>query len=465
MAHWTPKIGKLGRRAAPLYLAIVDALADDIASGRLLPGERIPAQRVLAAELGIDFTTVSRAYTEARRRGLVSGHPGRGTFVRDSSVERARAGAEQFIDLSLNVPADLTDNTVERELAMTLDSISGHADLSRFIRYGSESQGALDHREAGTLWIQDHGLSAPAERIAICSGAQHSIAVILASLGVSGRAILSEGLTFPAMKPLARYLNSQLVGVATDDDGILPDALAKACRDHKPVALCTVPTLQNPTATVMPDARRREIAAVAREYGLIILEDDAYGAIPENAPAPLSSYAPELSYYVASLSKSTTPGLRVAYSLAPDERSAARIANATRTTIWMVAPLLTEIAARWIRDGTARRIVHARQAEATARNRIATDTLGRHLTNAHHRGYHAWLRLPDRWSSAGFVNEARRRGVAVLASDAFAVDPSFLTPAVRVCYGSPASRTDLTKGLRILAGMLDSDPNSGTVLL
>lgn len=464
MPQWTPKLDKPARRNTPLYLAIVDALAEDVAAGRLHPGERIPAHRSLAAALGIDFTTVTRAYAEARRRGLVVGQPGRGTFVRDASAQRTTASAQRLVDLSLNIPADPEDYSVERDFAHSLAVLSTDAHLGRLLRY-NDSQGSLDHREAGALWIGEHGIAAPVERIAICNGAQHSIAMVLASIGVTGRCILAEGLTFPAMKPLARYLGAKLVGVGLDEHGVRPDALAQACREHNPVALCTVPTLQNPTASVMPEQRRKEIAEIARTFGLFIVEDDAYGAIPADAPSPLSAFAPELSYYVASLSKSATPGLRVAFVLAPDERAATQIASATRTTLWMVAPILAEIAARWIRDGTAARIVRARREEAAARYHIASLALGPHLTHAHHHGYHAWIHLPAPWSAAAFVGEARHRDIALLASDAFAVDPSFVVPAARVCFGSAANRSDLTRGLRTLCTMLDSDPQSGMVML
>ena len=457
MSTWVPK---LGRRKAPLYIKIADALAEDVAAGRLEAGTRIPAHRALAADLGVDFTTVSRAYAEARRRGLVVGQPGRGTFVRDHGADNP----ERIIDLSLNAPPDPEAGYVEREFASALGTLSSHADLGRFLHY-KDSQGALDHREAAALWIEEHGIAASPDCIVICNGAQHAIAVVLASLGAAGNTVLTEGLTFPAMKPLAQYLGARLVGVPMDDDGIRPDAFARACRDCRPIALCTVPTLHNPTAIVMSEVRRREIAEVARDHGVAIVEDDAYGGIPSDAPAPLSTHAPEVSYYVASLSKSTTPGLRVAYVLAPDERKAVQATNATRAFLWMVAPLLVEIAARWIRDGTAGRILRARREEAAMRQRIAAAALGSWLTHPHRYACHSWIALPERWSTTDFVAAARYRGVAVSPSDAFAVSPDFAVPAVRVSLGSVSSRADLSRGVNTLAAMLDGEAATGTVLL
>ena len=100
---WRPD---LGRAAGPVYLAIAEAIAADLAAGRLAPGERLPPQRTLAQHLGIDFTTVSRAYAEARRRGLVEGRVGQGTYVRAAEPPALRAGP---VDLSMNLPPHFED--------------------------------------------------------------------------------------------------------------------------------------------------------------------------------------------------------------------------------------------------------------------------------------------------------------------------------------------------------------------
>ncbi|NOT31156.1 MAG: GntR family transcriptional regulator, partial [Planctomycetes bacterium] len=99
---WRPH--KLSPRG-PVYLAIADALAADLEAARLKPGERLPTHRELARVLGVNVVTITRAYAEAARRGLVEGHVGRGTFVRKLE-ERPRAnlrrGSAGAIDLSQN---------------------------------------------------------------------------------------------------------------------------------------------------------------------------------------------------------------------------------------------------------------------------------------------------------------------------------------------------------------------------
>ena len=100
VTSWAPSLrGKEG----PVYLAIADAIASDIADGRLRPGARLPAQRALADVLDIDFTTVTRAYAEAGKRGLVEGRVGHGTYVRLKQREPAPASGRP-LDVSMNLP-------------------------------------------------------------------------------------------------------------------------------------------------------------------------------------------------------------------------------------------------------------------------------------------------------------------------------------------------------------------------
>src|SRR6058998_1215600 len=147
MTIWTPD---LKQRRGPRYRAIAEAVADDIARGALQEGARLPTHRDLAAALGVTVGTVSRAYAEAQRRGLVSGEVGRGTFVRrDRSggldLETPARGEPALVDLSLNFPAgDLED----RELSKALVALSRTRDLTRLLEYLPHA-GMPRHRVAG----------------------------------------------------------------------------------------------------------------------------------------------------------------------------------------------------------------------------------------------------------------------------------------------------------------------------
>src|SRR6185503_20685319 len=108
-----------------------------------------------------------------------------------------------------------------------------------------------------------------------------------------------------------------LVGVEADASGMIPAAVDEACRRHKPKAVYLVPTIHNPTTLTIPTARREQLAAAIRKRGLLLFEDDAYGAL-DPRQVPIATLIPERSYLAATLSKCIAPGLRISFLLTPD---------------------------------------------------------------------------------------------------------------------------------------------------
>jgi DNA-binding transcriptional MocR family regulator len=126
-----------------------------------------------------------------------------------------------------------------------------------------------------------------------------------------------DSLTYPGFKLAAEINRLELVAVPAAGNGPDLDALAALCKRRRVRAVYTMPTLHNPLGWVMSWTRRRELVAIARRHGLLIIEDAAYAFLVENAPPPLASLAPELTAYVSSLSKSVATGLRVGFIHAP----------------------------------------------------------------------------------------------------------------------------------------------------
>lgn len=459
MTSWAPEIRQ---RRGPRYLAIAEALAEDAGAGRLRPGAQLPTHRELADRLGLTVGTVTRAYAEAARRNLISGEVGRGTFLRGPAARFATAlgsvddADPGLIDLSANHPPAGPGDGEAVALARALKALSGRKDLARLLDYPPPG-GAREHRAAGAEWARRCGLEVTADRVLVSSGNQHGMTAVLAALLTPGDLVLTEALTYPGMKNLAGLLSLRLQGVALDEQGMRPDALAAACRARSAKAVYCVPTLQNPTTSVMSEERRRQIAAVAREHGVLILEDDVHGRIPERAPRPLSAFAPERAVYLTGTSKVLAPGLRVGFIAAP-EALVDRIAAAIRGTTWMAAPLMAEIAARWIKDGTAEAILKRRRREAIARHRLAGRLLGRPVGRGHPAAYHLWLGLSKQWRGESFADAARRRGVGVTPASAFAIGRTAVPDAVRVCLGAARDREQLERGLRVLADLLGATP-------
>src|SRR5215475_5022767 len=130
---WIPTISEL---SGPRYQRIVEAMEADIASGRLVRGQQLPTQRALAKALDIDLTTVTRAYGEARRRGLLEAQVGRGTFVSETT---ARAASELpvpiNIDLSMNLPPQPIEANLDLRIEQGLANVRAAAGFSAFLSY------------------------------------------------------------------------------------------------------------------------------------------------------------------------------------------------------------------------------------------------------------------------------------------------------------------------------------------
>jgi DNA-binding transcriptional MocR family regulator len=451
---WIPQITRDG---GPLYLAIADAIARDVAAGWLKPGQRLPPQRPLADALDIDFTTVTRAYAEAARRGLVEGRVGQGTYVRlrqkASSPEAARA-----IDVSMNLPPRFQDAVLETRLNDGIMDVARQG-LDLFLAY-QDPAGSESDRIAGAHWLSPRLPDVTAERIAICPGTQGALTASLALLAKHGDTVCVEALAYPGFLALAAHLGVALAPVAMDGEGILPDSFEAACKAHRPRALYLTPTFHNPTTATLPLARRRRLTEIARRHGVTIIEDDAYGALPRNPVPPLAALAPDCVHYIGGLSKCLSPALRIAYLVLPDARTRARAADAVRAFAGMASPFAAAIVTRWMEEGTAAAILAAIRAETAARQAIAAKLLPQAMSDP--ECFHAWLKLPKSWR-AGALARTRMDGIGLVTADVFAVGDA--PEAVRIGLGAPRTRQDLIRGLENLADLLQRPPglSAGTV--
>lgn len=453
MTIWQPQIAQ---RPGPKYLAIAEALADDIAGGQFAPGARLPTHRDLAGRIGVTVGTVTRAYAEVQRRGLISGEVGRGSFVRPhaTAAQLVQEGSPDGpIDFSLNLPAS---GDGERRLAETLGQLAREP-LRALLEYGP-TEGLPRHRAAGAEWLKRAGIADAGERVVVTNGAQHGMAVAFLALAKPGDVILTEELTFHGMKELASHLGLALAGLPTDAEGVVPEAFDEACRTQHPRALYCMPNLQNPTAAVMGKTRREAIAEIARRHKVFIVEDDVYGfLLGDKALPPLAALAPELTYYVTSLSKSVAPGMRVGYVLAPAGKTEA-IVSATRATCRMATPLMAEIAACWIAEGVADALVDFQRREVAIRREIATRVLAGIPCRTHPKSFHLWIPLPEPWRAEAFMAELKAKGVLVLPAEIFAVARAPAPHAVRVCLGAARGRAAVERGLGLLAATLRAAP-------
>jgi DNA-binding transcriptional MocR family regulator len=456
---WVPTISEW---SGPAFKRIVEALAADIAGGRLKRGQQLPTHRALAQALRLDLTTVTRAYGEARRRGLIQAQVGRGTFVSETTL-RAHSHIPQAIkiDFSMNVPPQPLEANLDLHIAQALGALREETGLSSFLNY-QQPGGNDDEREVAAHWLRRRISVTRPERVVVYPGNQAILFNALLSRCAPGDSVLTEELTFPGIKAAAKRLGLRLIGVTMDTEGVLPDALKSACREYKPTAVYLTPTLHNPTTATMSQKRRVAVADIIQTSKTLLIEDDAYGWLNPTA-SPVANLIPERTYLAVGLSKCIAPALRVSYLHAPDENSAREMSESLSATMLMGAPLMVALVTHWIKTGVADEIIRAIRDEAAGRQRLAVKFLKAVPHAAGPHGHHLWIPLSQRRNPTGFVGEILRRGLAVVGDDVFAVGAS-AQPGVRVCLGAPRTRDELAQGLQVLAESFASPNRAASIV-
>lgn len=454
MTIWPPSRERLNR---PAYRAIAQALVDAVDAGEISEGARLPPHRTLAYDLGVSVHTVSRAYDELTRIGLLRGEVGRGSFVTLNRTDAAMpwqtvGDGENVIDLSMLVPVqcaqhDANMRTVLGDLANNLpDSAINSFRPRTTLRH---------HCDVARQWLHRCGLVAPRERILPTNGCTSAITIALMTVAKAGDLVLAECLTHHTLKALCGALGLRLGGVAMDAEGMIPEALDEAAAQGAR-AVFLMPSGLGPTTAFMGASRRASLVAVARRRDLAIIENDAWAPLGNHSAPPLAALAPERTLYLTGLSKITLPGLRIGWLVVPD-----RLVAAARTrhlvTAWMATPLIAEIATRWLSDGTVLRMLAFQQETFERRNRIAQAALGALDIRGQRAGMHVWLDLPPGWTASDFVAQARNEGVAIGAGDSFEAADSAAREGVRICLGG-AGEAALSDGLRVLSLLAQASP-------
>lgn len=447
---WKPSIS--GTKL-PLSLAIVQALSDDIASGRLATDKRLPTQRELAEQLGVAVGTVTRAYNEAERRGLIRSEGRRGTFVggtpsRQSRLATIAESRPDAIDLGKNHPS----YTLDPDLPHALRQLGRSQFIQRMLEYPPAS-GIMRHREAGAAWFGSLGTEAEPESVFVTAGAQHALSLILSTETRRGDVVAAESFSYPGFAAVAEQLDLHVAALPADEDGILPDALESLCRQRQVRLLYCNPSLSNPTNSVWPATRRREVADIAARHGVTILEDDIMRPFLKDHPGFISNLLPQQSFLVMSASKCIAAGLRVGFILAPAE-ARQRLVESLNASCLGTPPLMAEVFSFWYANGTVDRVIDQRRRDTATRQKVAEDVLRGYEFRNHPASYHVWLRLPEGWTGVQLAMEAQLHGTVVAPGEVFAVNGRPPFEAVRLSVVVPPSHEALRSGLQTIADLL-----------
>lgn len=434
--RWSRKLKH--KEGKPVYRLIADLISADIDSGRLKPGDRLPALRELAKATFINYTTAARAYTEAKNRGLIDSQPGAGTFVRGKTATiRPSLGHHE---MTMNSPIEPAIPTLVEQIRDSAISALARHDLYSLLRYQAFG-GTRENKESAHIWLENYLDSPCIERILICPGIHTALVGLVSTLIEKHQVLCVESTTYPGIKSIAAQLGIQLFSLERDNDGPIVHSFVDACKLGHVGALYLNPTIQNPTTTTITQQRREALAEACLHYSVPIIEDDAYGPLANSTLSTFCSLAPDLTWYITGTSKCFGPGLRSAFVYSPGARQSQRFSAAMRALHVMSSPITDALVSQWILDGTANQMLKSIRREAIFRTRIAEEILDKKIFRVAEGGFHLWLSTPrgPEWNPSELAIELRQRGISAVSSSAFCTNNN-PENAIRLCFGGPITQ-------------------------
>jgi DNA-binding transcriptional MocR family regulator len=293
---------------------------------------------------------VARAYKDLVDDGVLDAQVGRGTFVAEPGMAVAAleetpdlvyAPAQGEVNMRTAQVADVGQATVFHRLLTTLPPPAPGA----YASYPAvEHDAPLRAQLADWFGGPEHGRLSPDDMV-LTLGAQHALFVLLtATLHGPRPVIATEELAYPGIRHAAALVRAGIIGLPFDDEGLLPDALDRACIEHGVQVLVTSADAHNPSTTRTSAARREAVVEVARHHGLQIVDDDCFG-FATGSGASYRVLAPERSWVVSSLSKTVSPDLRLGAVIAPAGRSAIVRSAAQQQYFGLPRPLVDLVGA------------------------------------------------------------------------------------------------------------------------
>ncbi|MED3727655.1 PLP-dependent aminotransferase family protein [Priestia filamentosa] len=446
---WKPSIDKTRK---PIYQVLASQLQQDILNGILLPGTKLPPQRELADYLDLNVSTISKAFKVCELKGLLSATVGSGTFVSYDAVSNAYLLEDTKPNHLIEMGATLPDDASYEPLLLQLKSMLQETDYEKWFGYGRAGE-SLWQKDAAVKLIRRGGFETTVDHILFANGGQNAIAATLASLCQPGDRIGVDQHTYPGLKTVAAMLNVQIVPIKSGNNGMSPTAFEYACKNDNIKGLYLIPDYHNPTTRSMSIENRKAIADISKKYNQFIIEDASYHLLNEKPLPALASFAPEQVIYIASLSKSIAPGLRLAYVTVPNQYKES-LSRALYNLNISVSPLLAELTARIIVSNQFEILIKSHQEQTIKRNQVVNRYLADYTCLGAETGIFRWLLLPGEIKGTEFEKLAANQGVQVYAAERFVVGNSCPERAVRVSVCAPETIEELERGLAILERLL-----------
>lgn len=450
--HW-PSVFKLSEKQ-PAYLLIPSIISNDIDTGNLKPRDRLPPIRHLARFLSLDYTTVVRAYKEARYQGLIDSHPGTGSFIKGKTKTLKLSGGTN-VEMTMNLPPEPNLPRLIEKLNFGIEMLSSKHDLQSMFRY-QDFGGSESAKEAGVEFLKPIIDSPQSNQVLVCPGIHSALVGLMSMLAGRGETVCVQSLIYPGLKAIAAQLGIALSAIDSDEQGPNITQLEALCSGKKIAAIYLNPTLQNPTTHSISINRRKAIAELAMHYSVPIIEDDPYARLLESPIPPIASFAPDITYYITGLSKCFSAGLRTAYLYAPSKLLAQRVAGALRALSVMASPITNALATDWVLDGTVNSVIESIRDETEVRQRYATKHLEKYIKSNESAVFHLWLSLSKsiEMNPSLLATHLREQGVNAVSSAAFCTDNN-PPNAIRIGLGGSLTREECEDSLKLIADVFE----------
>jgi 2-aminoadipate transaminase len=433
---------------SPLFRQLYEQMREKIESGTLRRGDRLPATRELAGQLGLNRTTISAAYSLLESEGLIAGHVGRGSFVTGRAKAATDAAPASF---SRSRPSELLFPLAE--FRRTCAEVIASDEAASILQLGSPS-GYPPLRRYLLEQARDAGTACESDDILISSGCQQAFDLLQRTIG-QGATVLIEDPVYLGVRSVFERAGARLIGVPVERDGIDLESLERVVARERPRLLCVTPNFQNPTGATMPLAARQALLRITQAAGVIVIENDIYGPLcygGSSVPSIKQLDETGDTILLQSFSKVAFPGLRVGWVIARH----ALIEKLTEAKQWSdlhTDQLSQAVLLRFAESGRLEQ--HRQRMLIAGRERLqaALEACEKYLpagaTYTRPRGgMSLWIELPESLDAAELLPRAEREGVTYLPGRYFAV-----------------SRPQ-PNGLRIsFAGMTPEEIRSGLAIL
>lgn len=446
----------------PKYKAVVEVLRAKIASGELEAGDKLPPVRDLAWDLKITPGTVARAYQEATNEGLLEATVGRGTFVAQPKKPISEYPRGIYVEHPNGLINLRNSNTVDvgqgHELSKAMIRVA-EQEAQNYVFYpGYEGR----HRVYPNLakWMKNALIDVDPDTIILTHGGQSSIGLALqAILNNSKGGVAIDALAYPGIRYAVEAKGGTLHGIDIDEQGMIPSVLEAKCKKGDIDVIFTSANVLNPTTGAMPLDRRIEIAKIARKYDLQVIEDDCWG-IGNAEITGFHSICPERAWYLTSLTKNISAGLRFGWLVCPvDYLKAAR--RAMRISCFGVSRAVSDIVYELMQSGDANNIRDRVQAVVGKEVAQAVNILGQWDISFRRDVPFIWLKLPAGWRASAFAGACERSGISVRPADEFSLKDSAVPNAVRISLNNWVPKEQYVDALKTIATLLENPPAVG----